>query len=70
MRCAADQLGQGRLCRSNFIEQFGVAVQHFEQLDERQRRFGFTVLVSRECVDATAEYLSSLALGSSSLKRY
>jgi len=32
--------------RLHFVDQVGVAIQHFEQLDQRQRRFGFAVFIA------------------------
>jgi hypothetical protein len=37
-------------------------LQHLEQLDQRQRRLGLSVLVTREGIDPTAEDLRGLTL--------
>ena len=39
-------------------------VQHFEQLDQCQRRLGLAVLVAGECIDAAAKDFGCLARSS------
>ena len=48
--------------RPHLGQQFRVAVQHFQQLDQRQRGLGFAGFVAREGVDAAAKYFGGLAL--------
>ena len=46
----------------DLVEQIGVTIQQFEQLDQSQRRPGFAVFVAREGIDASAEDFGGLAL--------
>jgi hypothetical protein len=39
----------------DLFKQIGVTVQHFEQLDQGQRRLGLAVLVAGEGIDAAAD---------------
>lgn len=45
------------LCRFDLIQQIGMTIQHFEQLDQGQRRLGLAVLVPREGIDSAADCL-------------
>ena len=46
----------------DLIEQIGMAIQHFEQLNQGQGCLGFAILVAREGIDAAAEDFGCLAL--------
>jgi hypothetical protein len=39
----------------DFLEQFGMPIQHLEQLDRGQGRLGLAVFVARECIEAATE---------------
>jgi len=45
-----------KLRHLDLIKQVGMAVQHFEQLHQGQWRFGLTVLVAGEGIDATGDH--------------
>ena len=47
---------------THFVEQFGMMVKQPQQLDERQRRTGFAVLITRKGIDAAAKNFRRLPL--------
>src|SRR5205807_3839908 len=50
-------------CLSNFLEEIGMLVEHFEQLHQRHRRFSLAALVPAERIRASAKDLGGLLLG-------
>ena len=48
--------------RPNLRQHIRVPVQHLEQLDQRQRRLGFAILIAREGIGPVAERGGSFLL--------